>query len=160
MIDNENIDNKPDICKLNIPTRIYNSLLRAGIDSIEKLTNLSEREFYNIQNIGECSAKQIVEALNDMGYKMKDEIQCNYETPRVTGIRLRHISMHIPLTDDRHITIVTIDDYKVIWRGLAKDLKDDPIIYKNWFINEIKVDYSDSTELADHEKGKIIVVYK
>ena len=151
---------KSDIYSLDLSVRSCNCLLRAGIDSIEKLLNLNKKEFYQIQNLGEVTAKEIVNAVNENGYKMHPEIQYDYDGLMSPGITLYNITKHIPDNDKRHVVVMTFENNKPIWSGSAAELKRSNIIYDKWYVNEILVDRSEPDSIPEYERGKIVVVYR
>ncbi len=54
---------------LDLSTRTYNSLRRAGITSVGQLLDLDERELYSIRNLGPRSAEEIRVKLKEIGYQ-------------------------------------------------------------------------------------------
>lgn len=47
---------------------------------------------------------------------------------------------------------------RILWQGKAKDLKNWSDINRGWYVVEILVDHSDTSEIADYNKRKIITV--
>ncbi len=58
---------KMTVEELDLPTRIINSLLKAGIKTIEDLISLKRLELVNIKNMGAKSLGQIEEKLKEKG---------------------------------------------------------------------------------------------
>lgn len=58
---------KMTVEELDLPTRIINSLLKAGIKTIEDLVSLKRSELINIKNMGTKSLAQIEEKLKEKG---------------------------------------------------------------------------------------------
>lgn len=59
---------------LDLSTRTYNSLRRAGITSVGQLLDLDERELYSIRNLGPRSAEEIRVKLKEIGYQSSGAI--------------------------------------------------------------------------------------
>jgi DNA-directed RNA polymerase subunit alpha len=59
---------------LDLSTRTYNSLRRAGITSVGQLLDLDERELYSIRNLGPRSAEEIRVKLKEIGYQSSGEL--------------------------------------------------------------------------------------
>lgn len=56
---------------LDLSVRSYNCLKRAGIQTVEELTQKSEDEMMRVRNLGKKSLKEVKEKLNDMGLGFK-----------------------------------------------------------------------------------------
>jgi RNA polymerase alpha subunit len=57
---------------LNLPVRSYNSLRRAGIDTVGDLTSRSGADLLAIENIGPASVEEIRQKLASMGLTLTD----------------------------------------------------------------------------------------
>ena len=69
-IDPEYLDQP--IESLQLSTRSYNCLRRAGIDTIRKLTDLSEERLSQFKTIGRKSAVEIIEKMNEYFYRYSE----------------------------------------------------------------------------------------
>lgn len=58
---------------LELSNRAYNSLRRAGIDTISDLTQYTKRRLMRIRNLGVKSLNEIIQALREHGYVLEDE---------------------------------------------------------------------------------------
>jgi DNA-directed RNA polymerase subunit alpha len=59
--------------ELDLSVRAYNCLKRAGLHSLQDLTNMSESEMIKIRNLGKKSLKEVMDKIKDMGLKFRDE---------------------------------------------------------------------------------------
>ena len=53
--------------ELDMSVRSFNCLKRAGIDTVEDLTNRTEEDMIKVRNLGRKSLKEIKEKLEDLG---------------------------------------------------------------------------------------------
>ena len=51
------------IDELNLSTRTYNTLLRAGITSVEKIQGMADEEVKNVKNLSEKCRKEVKRAV-------------------------------------------------------------------------------------------------
>lgn len=72
IINDGEFKNKP-IEELNFSVRTYNSLTRAGVENLRDLLNMTELEVMGIRNLGRKSLNEIVQTLDDLGYKLKSQ---------------------------------------------------------------------------------------
>lgn len=56
---------------LDLSVRSYNCLKRAGIQTVDELTQRSEEEMMRVRNLGKKSLKEVKEKLNEMGLGFK-----------------------------------------------------------------------------------------
>ena len=56
---------------LDLSVRSYNCLKRAGIQTVDELTQRSEEEMMRVRNLGKKSLKEVKEKLIDMGLGFK-----------------------------------------------------------------------------------------
>lgn len=61
------------IDELDLSIRSYNCLTRAGIMTIEDLTNRTEEDMIKVRNLGKKSLEEVVAALAKYGYTLKDD---------------------------------------------------------------------------------------
>ncbi len=57
--------------ELDLSVRSYNCLKRAGINSVEELTNRSEEDMMKVRNLGKKSLEEVVHKLHDLGLSLK-----------------------------------------------------------------------------------------
>lgn len=60
--------------ELDLSVRSYNCLKRAGINSVEELTDKTEPEMMKVRNLGKKSLTEIKQKLNELDLSLKDEI--------------------------------------------------------------------------------------
>ena len=56
---------------LDLSVRSYNCLKRAGIQTVDELTQRSEDEMMRVRNLGKKSLKEVIEKLIEMGLGFK-----------------------------------------------------------------------------------------
>lgn len=61
------------IDELELSVRSYNCLKRAGIQTIQQLTDKTKSEIEKIRNLGKKSFKEIIKKIQDRNMKLKDE---------------------------------------------------------------------------------------
>lgn len=61
------------IDELELTVRSYNCLKRAGIQTIQQLTDKTKSEIEKIRNLGKKSFKEIIKKIEDRNMKLKDE---------------------------------------------------------------------------------------
>lgn len=61
------------IDELELSVRSYNCLKRAGIQTIQQLTDRTKSEIEKIRNLGKKSFKEIIKKIQDRNMKLKDE---------------------------------------------------------------------------------------
>lgn len=59
--------------ELGLTVRSYNALRRRGVDTVERLTEMSIADITKMRNIGARSAKEIVDRAHAFGLKLKSE---------------------------------------------------------------------------------------
>lgn len=75
----EKEDNKNDkklemtIEELDLSVRSYNCLKRAGINTVQELTDKSEADMMRVRNLGRKSLEEVKNKLNDLGLSLRQE---------------------------------------------------------------------------------------
>jgi len=59
--------------ELDLSVRSFNCLKRAGINSVEELTNKTESEMMKVRNLGRKSLQEVTEKLEELGLSLKSE---------------------------------------------------------------------------------------
>lgn len=59
--------------ELDLSVRSFNCLKRAGINSVEELTNKTESEMMKVRNLGRKSLLEVTEKLDELGLSLKPE---------------------------------------------------------------------------------------
>lgn len=59
--------------ELDLSVRSYNCLKRAGISTVEDLTNKSEEDMMKVRNLGRKSLEEVINKLNGLGLYLKKE---------------------------------------------------------------------------------------
>lgn len=59
--------------ELDLSVRSFNCLKRAGINSVEELTNKTESEMMKVRNLGKKSLQEVTEKLDELGLSLKAE---------------------------------------------------------------------------------------
>ena len=59
--------------ELDLSVRSYNCLKRAGINTVEDLTNKSEEYMMKVRNLGRKSLEEVINKLNGLGLYLKKE---------------------------------------------------------------------------------------
>jgi len=88
--------NDTSVTELDLSTSVINTLMRAGVDTIEKLMNISKEELLSIQNLGKIKCDEIIEFRN----KISDNIS---ERPKVEGNDVSDESHGVIYSDDTPI---------------------------------------------------------
>ncbi|MGL4363144.1 MAG: DNA-directed RNA polymerase subunit alpha [Cellulosilyticaceae bacterium] len=57
--------------ELDLSVRSFNCLKRAGINTVEDLTNKTEDEMMKVRNLGRKSLEEVFHKLNDLGFELK-----------------------------------------------------------------------------------------
>jgi DNA-directed RNA polymerase subunit alpha len=57
--------------ELDLSVRSYNCLKRAGINTVEDLTNRTEEEMMKVRNLGRKSLEEVLNKLTDLGFSLK-----------------------------------------------------------------------------------------
>lgn len=65
-----------NIDKLELTTRAYNVLMRAGIDTVERLDSISDSQLLKIRNLNQKCLEDIKEKLKQ--YKVGKHYECRY----------------------------------------------------------------------------------
>ena len=58
--------------ELDLSVRSYNCLKRAGINSVEELTQKNEEDMIKVRNLGRKSLEEVVHKLNELGLSLKE----------------------------------------------------------------------------------------
>lgn len=59
--------------ELDLSVRAYNCLKRAGLHTLQDLTNMTESEMMKIRNLGKKSLKEVIEKIKDMGLEFRQD---------------------------------------------------------------------------------------
>ena len=59
--------------ELDLSVRSYNCLKRAGINTVEDLTNKSEEDMMKVRNLGRKSLEEVMNKLTGLGLELKKE---------------------------------------------------------------------------------------
>lgn len=59
--------------ELDMSVRSFNCLKRAGIDTVEDLTNRTEEEMMKVRNLGKKSLEEVIHKLYSLGYSLSKE---------------------------------------------------------------------------------------
>jgi len=70
--DDANEQLKMTIEEMDLSVRSFNSLKRAGINTVEDLTTRTEDDMMKIRNLGRKSLEEVVAKLNNMGFSLKE----------------------------------------------------------------------------------------
>lgn len=70
-----------DIPKQNFNVRIHNSLMRAGLNSMNDLTEMTESNFRKIRNLGKSSQEIVINRMIELGLQFKPEEESVNEEP-------------------------------------------------------------------------------
>jgi DNA-directed RNA polymerase subunit alpha len=54
---------------IDFSVRAYHCLKHAGIDTIEKLISLTEKDLNKIRNLGEKHKTEVINKVNDLGFE-------------------------------------------------------------------------------------------
>lgn len=73
-IKQEMIELNSSISSLNLSAEPFNALKRAGVDSIEELTNMTLKEVASIRNVGKRRAEEIVNALKERNLSLSKPV--------------------------------------------------------------------------------------
>ncbi len=73
----QNVDQQKQTLTLNIDelelsVRSYNCLKRAGINTVEELTNKTPDEMMKVRNLGKKSLDEVLEKLKELGLHLRD----------------------------------------------------------------------------------------
>ena len=63
---------KSDIDELDLSVRAYNSLRRAGINTIGELLNKTKEDMFKVRNLGRKSIEEVITKLKELGLCLKD----------------------------------------------------------------------------------------
>ena len=58
---------------LDLSVRSFNCLKRAGINTVEDLTNRTESEMIKVKNLGKKSLEEVINKLQGLGLELKKE---------------------------------------------------------------------------------------
>ena len=58
---------------LDLSVRSFNCLKRAGINTVEDLTNRTESEMIKVKNLGKKSLEEVIHKLQALGLELKSE---------------------------------------------------------------------------------------
>ena len=59
--------------ELDLSVRSFNCLKRAGIDTVEDLTNRTEEDMIKVRNLGKKSLEEVIQKLHSLGLELKKE---------------------------------------------------------------------------------------
>ena len=59
--------------ELDMSVRSFNCLKRAGIDTVEDLTNRTEEDMIKVRNLGKKSLEEVIQKLASLGLTLKKE---------------------------------------------------------------------------------------
>ena len=59
--------------ELDLSVRSFNCLKRAGINTVEDLTNRTEDDMMKVRNLGRKSLEEVVQKLNSLGFDLARE---------------------------------------------------------------------------------------
>ena len=59
--------------ELDMSVRSFNCLKRAGIDTVEDLTNRTEEDMIKVRNLGKKSLDEVIQKLRSLGLDLKRE---------------------------------------------------------------------------------------
>ena len=57
--------------ELDLSVRSFNCLKRAGINTVEDLTNKTEEEMMKVRNLGRKSLEEVFQKLEELGFSLK-----------------------------------------------------------------------------------------
>ena len=57
--------------ELDLSVRSYNCLKRAGINTVEDLTNKTEEDMMKVRNLGRKSLEEVIQKLEELGLGLK-----------------------------------------------------------------------------------------
>ena len=60
--------------ELDMSVRSFNCLKRAGIDTVEDLTNKTEEDMIKVRNLGKKSLEEVIQKLNSLGLDLKRDV--------------------------------------------------------------------------------------
>ena len=61
--------------ELDLSVRSFNCLKRAGINTVEDLTNRSEDDMMKVRNLGKKSLDEVIAKLDSLGFTLRKEIE-------------------------------------------------------------------------------------
>ena len=61
--------------ELDMSVRSFNCLKRAGIDTVEDLTNRTEEDMIKVRNLGKKSLEEVIQKLHSLGLDLKKEVE-------------------------------------------------------------------------------------
>ena len=61
-----------NIDELELSVRSYNCLKRAGINTVQELTNRTAEDMMKVRNLGRKSLEEVFAKLKDLGLQLKD----------------------------------------------------------------------------------------
>ena len=59
--------------ELDMSVRSFNCLKRAGIDTVEDLTNRTEEDMIKVRNLGKKSLEEVIQKLASLGLTLKKD---------------------------------------------------------------------------------------
>ena len=59
--------------ELDMSVRSFNCLKRAGIDTVEDLTNRTEEDMIKVRNLGKKSLEEVIQKLHSLGLTLKSD---------------------------------------------------------------------------------------
>lgn len=70
-----------EIEELDLSVRAFNCLTRAGIKTVEELTQMTEEDFKKVRNLGKKSTEEVRQKLQSLGFDFKED-------PELAGIMM------------------------------------------------------------------------
>ena len=61
--------------ELDMSVRSFNCLKRAGIDTVEDLTNKTEEDMIKVRNLGKKSLEEVIQKLHSLGLDLKRDVE-------------------------------------------------------------------------------------
>lgn len=61
--------------ELDLSVRSYNCLKRAGINTLEQLTEKTEDEMMKVRNLGKKSLEEVTQKLHELGFNLKSSYE-------------------------------------------------------------------------------------
>ena len=61
--------------ELDLSVRAYNCLKRAGINTLEQLTEKTEDEMMKVRNLGKKSLEEVTQKLHELGFNLKSSYE-------------------------------------------------------------------------------------
>ena len=59
--------------ELDLSVRSFNCLKRAGINTVDDITNKSEEEMMKVRNLGRKSLEEVIHKINSLGLSLRSD---------------------------------------------------------------------------------------